>query len=230
MSEPRPPLRLGAVVLAAGSARRFGAVKLIAPLDGRPLLQHVLDALAVAGIAEVVVVLGRSADAVDRAIAWRRESRVVNPEPERGLASSLRVGLEALEGAAGAAIDAAFIVLGDQPRIRAEVLVRLAEEAPRSDRPIVVPAYADGGGSNPVLVRRSAWPRAAALEGDRGLGPIIAGHPELVLSVAVSGRNEDVDTRGDLARLSGGRRDLENAASGSPAETTPPSPGSSRGT
>lgn len=225
VNRPRPPLRPGAVVLAAGSARRFGAVKLIAPLDGRPLLQHVLDALAAAGIPDVVVVLGRSADEVERAIAWRGESRVVNPEPERGLARSLKVGL----GALGGAVDAAFIVLGDQPRIRPDVLGRLAEEARRSDRPIVVPAYAGGGGSNPVLVRRSAWPLAEALEGDRGLGQVIAGRPDLVLSVVVDGRNDDVDTPEDLARLSSGRPDLEDRASGSPADSTPPSPESPHG-
>ena len=49
---------VSAVVLAAGSATRFGSVKLLAPLNGRPLLQHVLDALADAGLNDVVVVLG----------------------------------------------------------------------------------------------------------------------------------------------------------------------------
>ena len=73
------------LVLAAGAGSRFGGGKLLAPIGGRPVLQHVLDALATAGVGEVVVVLGRDAEAVEAAIAWRGERRVVNPEPERGL-------------------------------------------------------------------------------------------------------------------------------------------------
>jgi len=54
-----------------------------------------------------------------------------------------------------------------------------------------------------VLVRRSGWALAAGLVGDRGLGPLLATHPELVAEVSVEGSNPDVDTRDDLQRLSG---------------------------
>ena len=84
------------LVLAAGAASRFGGGKLLATIGGRPMLQHVLDALAEAGVGEVVVVLGDDADAIEGAIAWRDERRVVNPDPARGLASSLQVGFEAV--------------------------------------------------------------------------------------------------------------------------------------
>ena len=55
------PHAVTAVVLAAGSGSRFGGGKLLAPIAGKPVLQHVLDALEAAGSAEVVVVLGRDA-------------------------------------------------------------------------------------------------------------------------------------------------------------------------
>ena len=116
--------RVAAVVLAAGSASRYGSTKALAALDGRPILQHVLDALAATGIDEAVVVLGDAAAEIERGIAWRDERRLLNPHPERGLASSLQVGLLALDGA----VDGALIVLGDQPLLRPDV-VRLLVEA-----------------------------------------------------------------------------------------------------
>ena len=84
------------LVLAAGAGSRFGGGKLLASVGGRPVIQHVLDALAGAGIDEVVVVLGADAAAIEAAIAWRAEMRVVNPAPELGLSSSLKTGFDAV--------------------------------------------------------------------------------------------------------------------------------------
>ena len=74
-----------------------------------------------------------------------------------------------------------------------------------TDRPFVRPRYAADGAPNPVLVRRDAWALAAGLDGDRGLGPLLAGRPDLVHAVPVDGANPDVDTPADLA---GARRDV----------------------
>jgi molybdenum cofactor cytidylyltransferase len=191
--------RCVAVVLAAGEASRFGSVKLLAALDGRPLLQHVLDAVADAGIEQVVVVLGRARGEIEPAIAWRAELRVANPNPELGLSSSLQVGMAAVARADPPA-DAVLILLGDQPRVRPGVISALLA-APASDRPIVLPVYAGGGGANPVLLRREAWPIVTQVTGDRGLGPLIASRTHLVQGVSVPGDNPDVDEPADLERL-----------------------------
>src|SRR6478736_1506616 len=92
--------RTVALVLAAGAGSRFGGRKLLATIGGRPVLQHVLDALAEAGIEDVGVVLGADAADVEAGIVWRAETRVVNPAPERGLCSSLTSGFAAT-GSAG---------------------------------------------------------------------------------------------------------------------------------
>jgi CTP:molybdopterin cytidylyltransferase MocA/precorrin-6B methylase 2 len=189
--------RTVAIVLAAGAGSRFGGGKLLASLRGKPILQHVLDRAAEAGVGEVVVVLGRDADAIEDAIAWRSERRIRNPEPERGLASSLQVGMAATNPDA----DAALILLGDQPFVAPDTIRALLEAPVDPARPIVVPRYADDRGRNPVLVRRAAFDLVTEAQGDRGLGPILAAHPELVLEVPVPGDNPDIDTSGDLARL-----------------------------
>lgn len=189
--------RLVALVLAAGAGLRFGGGKLLATVAGRPLLQHVLDRVADAGVDEVLVVLGGDADAIERAIAWRAERRVRNPEPERGLASSLQVGLAAL----GPEVDAALILLGDQPLVSTETIRALLDAPTDPARPVVVPVYADGSGRNPVLLRRGAFELAREAVGDRGLGPLLGARSELVLEIAVEGENPDVDTPADLAKV-----------------------------
>lgn len=199
---------LAAIVLAAGRGARFGGPKLIALLDGRPLVVHVVEALRAARpggapLAEVVVVTGFHAEAVEAALAAVATASAPavrlarNPDPGRGIASSLATGLAALEPA----VEAAIVVLGDQPRISPTAIEALAERRAATGAAIVVPRYAGGGGPNPVLLARRAWPLAAALEGDIGMRAVITAHPELVEVVDVRGANPDVDTAEDLAAL-----------------------------
>jgi molybdenum cofactor cytidylyltransferase len=193
-----------AIVLAAGSATRFGSPKALAPLAGRPILQHVLDVAAQLDFAALVVVLGRSAEEIERRLHWRSECRILNPDPDAGLSSSLRIGLDALEQL-DPVPGAALIMLGDQPLVRAEVIEALLgqlEFGPEGEsKPIVAPRYRDGGGPNPLLIGRPAWPIAREARGDRGLGPVIREHSDLVRWVDVDGSNPDVDTQADLDAL-----------------------------
>jgi len=193
------PPRVRVVVLAAGLGRRFGGDKQLASLEGRPLLQHVLDALDTAGVANPIVVLGHGAAAIRRAIDWRAADVALNPDPARGLASSVAVGWEAaLDGSESEAV---LFVLGDQPRLQPAV-VRAVLEAPLDvDRPIVAPRYAGGGGRNPVRIERSAARLLREIEGDRGLGPLIEAHPELIRSIAAAGTNPDIDRPEDIASI-----------------------------
>jgi len=188
------------LILAAGAASRFGSAKPLALLDGRPMLEHVLEVARDAGLAPVIVVLGAAAAEIDAAIGWRTEHRILNPEPERGLATSLRLGLAAVEAQAPGE-DATVILLGDQPRTDPEVVARLLAVGASPMHPIVAPRYAGGGGPNPLLLHRSAYGLARLAAGDQGLGPVLAAHPELVRYVEVHGTNPDVDTPADLASM-----------------------------
>jgi molybdenum cofactor cytidylyltransferase len=196
-------LQLGAVVLAAGASRRFGGDKRGALLDGRPLLQHVLDTLTQLQPAVTVVVLDPTAGGLD-AIRWRHERRLVNPDPGRGLSSSVRMGVEAC--AVDPSLDGVYILLGDQPRTSLLTLAALADAvtAARSAGMVaVVPAYADGGGANPVLLLRAGFALVEEVDGDQGLGPLLAARPDQVRRVTMPGSNPDVDSPADLAALSG---------------------------
>jgi molybdenum cofactor cytidylyltransferase len=202
-----------AVILAAGAGSRFGGGKVRAALDGRPLLAHVLAAVREAGIGRVVVVLGRDAGAVLGAVrdaepvALERVLVAVNPTPERGLATSLRLGFGAATAVAPSATPLAsppagvLVLLGDQQRVRADVLRALCGAATSAGAIAVVPRYAEDAAPNPVLLLPAGWPLVSRLSGDRGLGPLLAADPARVVWVAVPGANPDVDTPADLAAL-----------------------------
>lgn len=196
---------VAAVILAAGAGSRFGGGKVRASLDGRPLLGHVLAAVREGGIGRVVVVLGRDASAVlasvrdDDPAALERVLVVVNPGPERGLASSLQLGFGPATAAPAPA--GVLVLLGDQPRVRADVLRELCGAPAPAAAIAVVPRYAEDAAPNPVLLLPAGWSLVAHLSGDRGLGPLLAADPTRVVHVAVTGTNPDIDTPADLAAV-----------------------------
>jgi len=195
--------RAAAIVLAAGEGRRFGGAKLLAPLAGRPLLQHVLDIAAAAHLQPVIVVVGHDSPLLDALIEWRSELRITNPDPGLGLSSSLRLGMAALFGAQPTPT-AVLVFLGDQPRLEPAQVARIVS-APRDPRrPVVVPRYADGQPGNPVRIEPEGWSLVDEVEGDRGLAQLFERRPELIRFVDVAGDNPDVDTPADLAAVSRG--------------------------
>jgi molybdenum cofactor cytidylyltransferase len=198
----RAPARVVPLILAAGRSTRFGSPKVVAPLAGRPLIGHVLDALAGIDLDRPIVVVGDDAAAIRSAVDELDQGAdwVVNHDPSAGLSSSLRVGLESIRHGRDAV--AALVLLGDQPLVRTDVIRALLEVEDEA-LPIVAPRYAVGGGHNPVLLRRAGWPLADESVGDRGLGPLLVARPDLVAWVDVAGDNPDVDTPSDLAWLEG---------------------------
>ena len=117
---------------------------------------------------------------------------IVNDRPDAGLSRSLRMGFAALP----ADVDAAVILLGDQPTLAPETVRHLVEAASR-ERPVTA-ALAGGVLAPPVLLQRAAFGLAQEATGDLGLAPVLAAHPELVTAVEVGRHAADVDTPADL--------------------------------
>jgi molybdenum cofactor cytidylyltransferase len=188
-----------AIVLAAGSSRRFGAAnKLLAPLAGRPLLAHALDAARAAPVAWTLVVTG--ADRARVAAAARRSLprvRIVHARRHReGIAASLAAGLAALPRR----VDEALVFLGDMPRIPAGLagrLVRLRGGRGPSVRPVL-----NGQPAHPVLLARADFAAAMALTGDRGPGAMLARRGAKVLALVRGQRGAVADM--DYRREFGG--------------------------
>lgn len=200
-SDAVPGPALAGIVLAAGAGRRFGGAKQVAPLDGKPLLQHVVDAMAaVEELAEIFVVLGAHAEAVRSAVDFGRSTPILNRRWEDGLAASLRVGF-----GAAAAHDWAIVVLGDQPLIGARAVRSLARAAASELSADVLRARYEDGTGHPTAIRRRAFGLADWLEGDTGFRSLFDA-VELRDVPVPAGAANDVDHQADLARLSATER------------------------
>ena len=154
-----------AIVLAAGSSSRLGRPKQLEPWGESNLLSHVVSQVSELGFEETWVVLGHEMERILDESDLGDAGVVENPEWEEGIASSLRVGLDALTRLSRC--DTALIVIGDQPDVSAEVVAELLVSHSKSGKPVSVPKYRYSWG-NPVLVDRSLWPRVMSLEGDDG--------------------------------------------------------------
>lgn len=120
-----PTITTAGLVLAAGAGSRFGVdSKLLAELDGRPLLEHAVAAqCAVGALDRVVVVLGSRADEIRRHVDFGRAEIVVCEQWQAGQSASLRCGASALRGA-----DKVIVTLGDMPRIGPDLITRFLGE------------------------------------------------------------------------------------------------------
>lgn len=196
--------RVGAVVLAAGrSARMGGELKQMLRVGERTVLERTLGNVRGAAVEEIVLVLGYSAEEIRRELPADSTDGlriVVNRQYEEGMASSLREGLSAVSDQ----MDGALIVLADQPFVRSETIDRIIERYCGSDAEVVIPFY-DGRRGNPVLLDRTVFPEAMALEGDTGFRAIFGSHEAGIVQVNVDdpGILLDIDDRADYERLRG---------------------------
>jgi molybdenum cofactor cytidylyltransferase len=217
VSEPqretsRPGTRVGALLLAAGQSRRMGGPnKLLAELDGVPMVAHVARRLLASRARPIIAVLGNQADAVDAALGKLPIERVRNPDFAGGLSTSLKRGITALPPD----LDGFLVCLGDMPLISGRHLDRLiAAFNPLEGRAIIVPTR-KGKRGNPVLWSKRFFAEMAGLAGDVGAKHLIGEHAELVAEVEMDDDAifVDIDTPVALDAL----RRKERPAATSPA-------------
>lgn len=187
---------IGALVLAAGLARRMGRQKLLLDLRGKPVVRWSAEAI-LPHVDDVVVVTGHDEAAVRRALAGLPLRFVENSRPEDGQGSSIAAGV----GALSASTAAVLIALGDQPRLPAAVVPAILEAFARGGAAIVAPVYR-GTQSTPVLFGADVFPELRALTGDAGARSVVRARPDRVREVLFDlPVPDDVDTPDDYARL-----------------------------
>jgi molybdenum cofactor cytidylyltransferase len=198
-SLPQRAPRIAAVVLAAGLARRMGSNKLLAPIDGAPMIARAVDAALASEARPVIVVTGNEAEKLRAALTGRAVTFVHNPDFAQGLSASIKRGVAAVPPEC----DGALICLGDMPRVAAEDIDRLiAAFNPVEGRAICVPVRG-GKRGNPVLWARRFFGEMQELAGDAGAKHLIGAHGEAAAEVAMEGDGVliDIDTPLALAGL-----------------------------
>lgn len=180
---------IAGILLASGASTRFGGDKLLAPLDGRPVVRWSADAL-VDRVDTLVVVVREEALTVRRALEGLPIRWAINHDAERGMSTAIRAGIAALP----ASVEAAIVALGDQPLVDPGVVERLVARWREHSAPAVQPRYDDGRG-HPVLFDRSLFPALSALEGDVGARAVLESVADSLDLLTVAGpRPIDVDT------------------------------------
>lgn len=196
-----PRRRVAAIILAAGRSARMGEAKQLLPLGGGTVLERTLEQVRHSAAETPVLVLGHAAAEIREALsaaALDGVTTIVNEEFGDGMSSSLRAGLAALDPS----VSAALIVLGDQPLVQAATMDRIIRKYQESVAEIVVPHY-EGRHGNPVVLGRSVFAEAMALEGDTGFRALFGRHAAglAVLDVDDEGVVLDIDIPEDYERL-----------------------------
>jgi CTP:molybdopterin cytidylyltransferase MocA len=181
------------LILAAGAGTRFGErSKLLADLEGRPLLEHAVAAQCeVDELERVVVVLGASADEILARVDLMRAESVLCPRWSEGQSASLRCGIEFLTR--DAEVSRVIVTLGDQPRVSAALIGRFVNEPPGTR------AVYDGVPGHPVVLGPVQLRAIAGLRGDLGAREVLKGG--LTIECGDSSAVRDVDTPEDLEAI-----------------------------
>ena len=198
--------QMRAMLLAAGLSSRMGEQnKMLAELDGIALVRHAAEALAGAGLSDIIVVTGPQPEAIAAVLEDLPVRLVPNPDFASGQASSIRAGLAALEagGPTDGQADAVLVVLGDMPFVTAELVAALIaahQSLADSQSRITLPSF-EGRRGNPVIWGRSFFEELASLEGDTGGRALLAHYPAALnaLGWPDPSIHQDIDTAAELA-------------------------------
>ena len=182
-------MKIDLIIPAAGFASRFPVNKLLYSLHGKCILEHVLDVVEQLDFHAIYVVT--QYPEIKQPLSKRKAVCVWNPQPQKGLSSSLLVGLQECKDA-----DAVMFLNGDMPYIKKESLVRMMVLA--SDEHIVCGRY-QGMIQNPMLFPICYREELERLSGDWGAKGIALYHLESCRFVELSEKEVcDVDTLADI--------------------------------
>lgn len=189
-----PPISL--LVLAAGASSRMrGGDKLLEPVQGQPLLRHVVQCALGTGL-PVVVALAANRPARAAALHGLALNRVQVADAGDGMGASLRAGISAI-----APDHAVMILLADMPEIDTADLAALAAAYRLAPSAIHRACTADGRPGHPVVFPPWARAELERLGGDSGAKSVLQAHAARIRLLPLPGTHAltDLDTPEDWA-------------------------------
>jgi len=186
---------IAGILLAAGLSSRFGRQKLLEPWGDEPLLTRAARRFIDAGLMPVIAVVSGD-PRLAQALAGLPLSLETNPQPERGINSSIGIGV----GALPRATPAALIGVADQPYLTAGAIGQLVTAFVPGK--IVVPRYGDHRGNPVIFDRRFFSELMRLIEADRGGQVVVTAHPEAVIDVELpASMGKDIDRPDDWPQV-----------------------------
>jgi molybdenum cofactor cytidylyltransferase len=184
------------IILAAGSSTRMGRPKALLDIGGLTFLGHILRNHHALGL-PVTVILGEHQAEIQAGVDLTEAAVLVNPHPELGPLSSLKIGLQSSEES-----EAVLIHPVDHPLVRVDSLRGLLDSHHASPHRIIVPQFGARRG-HPVLFPRLFYDELLAAPLDQGARYVVWRRPEtvLILKVPDEGVIQNIDTPKDYDRL-----------------------------
>ena len=207
---------LGAVILAAGGSTRLGQPKQFLQWEGESLIRRVVRAASEAGCARVAVVAGDASARLQTELLQTASELVTNPHWERGLGTSVCVGVQHLLDSSEE-LEGILLLVCDQPFVDGALLSALIAEWKSSSKAIVASRYANTLGV-PALFDRSCFTALRALPDESGAKALIQVRAGDVAEVEFERGAIDIDTPADLALLRSGEVELHLPPSGARQE------------
>jgi molybdenum cofactor cytidylyltransferase len=196
-----PPI--AGIILSAGASRRMGTPKALLPLDGETFLDRLIRLFSEVAITPIVV-LGDHAAQIQSGIQRGAQAAfVVNPDPERGMLSSLQCGLKAVPQAA----EAVMFTPVDHPNLERSTLEKLIGHFIAQRASVIVPAF-QGEHGHPVLIARPLIAELLALPAAAQASDVIHRYRSETNYISVDDPAviTDVDDRAAYAELLGHRK------------------------
>lgn len=190
-------VKVGAVILAAGSSSRLGQPKQLLEYQGQTLVGQTAQAALDAGCDPVALVLGANREMIAPTLQDLGLTILPNGSWERGLGTSIRLGVAALQEC-----DAIFLLVCDQPKVDAALLRQLIARQEKTGQPMIACGYAGTHGV-PALFTRACYERLLALDDETGAKALFLAYPGEVAAVSFEAGALDIDTPQDLASWCG---------------------------
>jgi len=189
---------IASIVLSAGLSSRMGQSKPLLPFGERTVIEHIISVLQECPVEEILIVSGHQYKAVEHCLSGWPARLVFNPDYATGeMLSSIQIGLQT----ASPDVDAALIVLGDQPALERAVVDKIIATYREGRGSIVIPSYQMRRG-HPFLIDRKHWKGILALGSEQTLRDFLLGVGREIHHVEVMTPSvlQDMDTPADYQR------------------------------
>ncbi|HUQ66097.1 MAG TPA: nucleotidyltransferase family protein [Flavitalea sp.] len=187
------------IILAAGASTRLGKPKQLLEHNGHNLIQHAIDEALDTEAQKVIGVLGAGADNIIKNINRKQAHILYNEKWEEGMASSVRSAIEYTQES-NHSIDAAILMVCDQPYVTSALLMNLVREHVETGKSIVASQYKDTLGT-PVFFHKTYFGDLLKLKGDTGAKKIIMDNREEVRQIIFPLGDIDIDSMADYKML-----------------------------